>query len=169
MADEPADVASDNEDTQWTPIDNFKGTDLEWSTAIVVDVLDADGKIKNKNRCLFCSSKFTGGPFNIRTHCDIAVKPRSIRECKPKPPFKARHLAVLTALRARAASANSKAARIKAKADARASAAAATDPAIQFYKMTTAEAVAKAWMKVIVKKALPLDLVTTASSARRSR
>jgi hypothetical protein len=26
MADEPADVASDNEDTQWTPIDNLKGT-----------------------------------------------------------------------------------------------------------------------------------------------
>ena len=112
----------------WAAIDTLKGSDLEWSTVLVITV---DGK--KKNRCVLCNNVYSGGPSNIRTHLDLSIKPRNIRECKPKLPFKARHTEVLAVLRARADRAQLKVAAATAKQSARAQAT-AVEPAVQFLR-----------------------------------
>lgn len=89
-----ADAASDSEVELWTPIETLKGTDLEWSTVIVLEVLDGDGILKKKNRCVLVLWWRAHGRPRQHTdaHLDIIIKPRAVRVCKPKTTCAARQI-----------------------------------------------------------------------------
>lgn len=141
------------------PIQDLQGgSDLEWST-----VVEACGRAKlvKSKPCLFCGFSYTGGPFNIRTHLEPTMK-RNLRICKPTPAWEGRYKEVLAELRRREnkemVEREAAEAKAKTKQEGR-DAAAGSGAAVTFFQGVNAAAVTKAWMKVIVKKALPLDLV----------
>jgi|EP00962_Isochrysis_galbana_P062069 hypothetical protein len=147
--------------TTWgrQPIKDLQGAgDLEWST---IAEACARAKLVKAKPCLFCGFSYTGGPFNIRTHLNPSMK-RNFRICKPTSTWEERYKEVLAELRRRenkeTVEREAAEAKAKAKQEGR-DAAASGSAAVTFFQGVNAAAVTKAWMKVIVKKALPLDLV----------
>jgi hypothetical protein len=138
-------------------IADLKGNMLCWST-----VMETDGRKKNtgSKQCLFCGLTFTGGPHQIRLHLD-PVAPlggRKIRLCKPSQAWVSRYGAVLAELKkCNAAQDKDKAETDRlqaAKAEGRITAG-ITD---KMFERVGMDEVTDAWMRVVVKKALALDL-----------
>ena len=98
----------------------------------------------------------TGGPSQIRCHIDPAIMPRTIRACKPGAEWKEQHTAVLAELRRRqgviVAAAEAEAEKEKVKAEGR------LMTASKHFGVVMPDEVAEAWLKLVVKRALPLDL-----------
>ena len=146
------------------PLRDLKGSALEWST-----IEEANGRAKSVRAkcCIFCGHAYVGGPTNIRQHLDKMLPNRNVRACKPKADWVVRHNEVVEELRARARKAMAEEKeehkRQIAHSQGRAIAASSEEHALTIpshpFQAVTADQVCEAWMKVIVKKALPLDLV----------
>lgn len=149
---------------------------LEWACKRLQTPAEIQNKTKKTEarECLFCGYAFAGGPFQIRIHIDINLKPRAVSECVPEPDWKERFLAVRAEFRRRAAVEKAKQAAIDARQAGRAAGlAAASDTGSTLSTSSTStlltgpfaacrvtpEMVVKQWARVIVKKALPLDLL----------
>ena len=147
------------------PVERLKSSALEWST-----VIEADARAKNRGKdktCLFCGKKYSGGPDKIRIHLDANVKPREVATCKPLPEWRERHRVVLAEMRERAAvgaARKQKAIEVEEQRDQRRAAGgagpegAAAAAAAKLFDIKTVDDVTLAWLKVVVKKALPLDI-----------
>jgi len=143
-------------------VSELTGTNLEWST-----IEEADGKKKSRKKkpCWLCGKAYAGGPDFIRIHLDRTLKPRDVKACTPKPENKARFNAVLAELRRRRLQAEkeekAQAEKVQLQQEGQAAARGMTVAearAKDFFKFTTPDEVMQAWLKVCVKKALPLDL-----------
>lgn len=146
------------------PIEKLAGTALEWST-----ITEAEGKIKvrGKKTCWLCGFAYHGGPDAIRCHLDLNVKKRNVAACKPLPENKARYALVAQEIRRRTsedrASKDKKAQNDALKQQGRAVATGlGLTPdqlaAKQAFDLMTPDDVTNAWVKVLVKKALPIDI-----------
>jgi hypothetical protein len=148
---------------------------LEWTCKPVLTATQVRMKVlKTVTRpCLFCGHEYSGGPAHIRNHIDIELKPRNIMACTPTAEWKERFLAVRTEFRRRAAVEKAKSASIAARQAGRtaglaaasdtastASTSASAPPSNALFASSriTSEMVQKQWARVLVKKALPLDL-----------
>lgn len=157
------------------PIETLKAVGaLEWACKPLQtpqEIKDKVPKISTRP-CLFCGHNFAGGPSHIRNHIDAELFPRNVQKCVPTPEWKERCAAVRAEFRARAAAEKAKQAGIEARQAGRtAGLAAASDRATTvstsssqssglFAAMrVTPEMVVRQWARVIVKKALPLDLL----------
>jgi len=145
-------------------VDELQGSALEWST-----VVEADGRAKNRGKdklCMLCGKTYSGGPDKIRIHIlDPTVKPREVTPCKPLPEWRERHRIVLAEMRKRAlidAARKQKAIDVDEQREERRAAAgagpASVAAAAQMFNLKNVEDVTSAWLKVVVKKALPLDI-----------
>jgi len=144
-------------------VDELQGSALEWST-----VVEADGRAKNRGKdklCMLCGKTYSGGPDKIRIHMDPTVKPREVTPCKPLPEWRERHRIVLAEMRKRAlidAARKQKAIDVDEQREERRAAAgagpASVAAAAQMFNLKNVEDVTSAWLKVVVKKALPLDI-----------
>ena len=109
-----------------------------------------------KKQCLFCGLHFTGGPSQIRCHLDGSLKPRSIRLCMPAAAWKERHGQVVAELRKRRseqkATMELETEKEAARQDRRVAAAS------KHFGAVAPSQVAEAWLKVVIKKALPLNI-----------
>lgn len=144
------------------PVSELTGTNLEWST---IQEVDGKKKLRKKKACWLCGKVYAGGPDVIRIHLDRTLKPRDVGACIPKPENKARFNVVLAELRRRRLHAEkeekAQAEKVQLQLEGRVAARGMTVSearAKDFFKFTTAEDVTQAWLKVCVKKALPLDL-----------
>ena len=161
MASNSNDLRLDGEETEEAfqiEIDELKGCALESAT---VDAESAASKSRKTKTCIFCGMQYTGGPFNIRMHLDERVKPRNVRACRPSPAQRNvyLYLMVLNELRKRQAESDNNARTMKElQAKRNEGTAIVAAPAHAFQAVCTDD-VAMAWTRVMVKKALPLDLV----------
>jgi hypothetical protein len=151
--------------TPWNHRDlaSMTGTEIEWST-----IVEEDGKKKTSTRkeCALCGHKFGGGPAVIRTHLDASLFPRDIRPCKPITEAVERHKEVVDMLRVREKESNAakkaEKDRLATEAQRRADVHGQTveqERLNALFGKPTEQEVTEAWVKVIVKKALPLDIV----------
>eukprot|EP00962_Isochrysis_galbana_P034563 scaffold11717_cov123-Isochrysis_galbana.AAC.1 len=140
------------------PARELRGTELEWSTVSMPSDDKEARSHKVKKKCMLCGAVYTGGPFNIRIHLDPNIKPRVIRACAPERELlKEWHREVVAELRARAWAAKAladaeEAKRLRREHDSTALAA----PPSAFQAVDPATTVVMAWIKLIVKKALPI-------------
>lgn len=114
---------------------------------------------------MLCGKTYSGGPDKIRIHMDPTVKPREVTPCKPLPEWRERHRIVLAEMRKRAlidAARKQKAIDVDEQREERRAAAgagpASVAAAAQMFNLKNVEDVTSAWLKVVVKKALPLDI-----------
>jgi hypothetical protein len=142
-------------------VEELTGTRLEWST-----IVEEHAKIKERKEktCLLCGKSFAGGPNTIRMHLDIRLK-RDVGVCKPKPQFKARHALVVAELRRRAAvlhrSKRLGKANAEQKEEGRAVAQGLSVEQVRakaMFNVKTPDDVTEAWVRLCVKKAMPLDI-----------
>lgn len=162
------DTDDDHEEDQYKwgeePIDTLTGTKLEWST-----ILEAQGraKMRKAKECAFCGKSYAGGPDAIRTHLDINIKPRGVGLCKPRAEFKARYKSILSEVRRRMREEDKKASAAKenktlkeaGRAAAQGGLSATQVAAKEMFGLKSADDLrTAAWLQVVVKKALPLDL-----------
>lgn len=142
------------------PARELRGTELEWSTVSMPSDDKEARSHKVKKKCMLCGAVYTGGPFNIRIHLDPNIKPRVIRACAPERELlKEWHREVVAELRARARAAKALADAEEAKRLRREHGSTALAAPPSAFQAVDPATVATAWMKLIVKKALPLDLV----------
>jgi len=155
-------------------VDTLEGSALEWST---IEEAAGRAKVVRAKCCLFCRHSYVGGPHNIRQHLDEKLPCRNVRACKPRAQFKERHSQVVKELRARAREAEKRAKekeeREQKREQGRALAVVSESgtslalsqspfsltPTPHPFQAVTVDDVCEAWLKVIVKRALPLDLV----------
>jgi len=140
------------------PIAKLQGTQLEWST-----VMEAAGRARDikKKQCLFCGLHFTGGPSQIRCHLDASLTPRSIRACQPSVEWQDRHAAVVSELRQRMGTAlEAKEVADKQEKDKMER---RMETAAKHFGIVAPDEVAQAWLKVVIQRALPLDLFDDAA------
>ena len=146
-------------DDSQLPVGALDGTRLEWST------IEAEHRGSTTRKpCDLCGHEYTGGPKHIRTHLDKSLKPRDVQVCKPRVNKVQRHNQVVAELRKRKQERDSKLA-IQKKRDAARNAGAGdqaasapSGPMDKHSKRPSEDEVTESWMRVIVKRALPLDL-----------
>ena len=155
MSDNENPSDSDLDDSQ-RPVAALQASALEWSTIVAA----GRGQTKKK-ACDLCGHEYAGGPALIRIHLDKTLKPREVAACHPAVNKIQRHNAVLAELRKRKQAKDAKE-DIKRK---RSASRAGMPPQKEAEKMQeystrpSEDEVTEACMRVIVKKALPLDLV----------
>ena len=127
--------------------------DTEWRTTR--QFVDLGIRQRGEKNCLYCDMKpYKGGPDMIRAHLLSEVKPRSVGPaCQPKANYQQEYKEVCVILRRRIHDAKHKEAnQIKAVKNT-------TDISSVFNMSPTVEQVTEQWMRALVKKGLPLDLV----------
>jgi hypothetical protein len=104
---------------------------------------------------------YAGGPDKIRIHLDPEIKPRDVKACRPNPEWRERYRLVLAQLRTRGLADSSRKQQVidlDAQRGERREAGGEQAAVAQMFNIKTVEDVSAAWLKVVVKKALPLDL-----------
>lgn len=121
----------------------LKGPDLEYSTV--------DERTRLQKKCLFCGWRYQGGPDIIRNHLLTSEK-RSVTACIPRVEI-ARYKEVCATLQQRKQdSKRQEDNKIKAQNNT-------VETTSVFDMKPTADQVTEQWMRAIVQKGLPLDLV----------
>lgn len=121
----------------------LKGPDLEYGTV--------DKRTRLKKKCLFCGWEYQGGPDIIRNHLLTSEK-RSVKACIPRVEI-ARYKEVCATLQQRKQdSKRQEDNKIKAQNNT-------VEITSVFNMKPTADEVTQQWMRAIVQKGLPLDLV----------
>jgi hypothetical protein len=121
----------------------LKGPDLEYSTV--------DKRTRLKKKCFFCGWEYQGGPDIIRNHLLTSEK-RSVKACIPRVEI-ARYKEVCATLQQRKQdSKRQEDNKIKAQNNT-------VEITSVFNMKPTAVEVTEQWMRAIVQKGLPLDLV----------
>ena len=154
MAEQNDDDSDDDLSKQL--IGALQGTQLEWSTIVA----EGHGSTKKK-QCLLCNHQYTGGPALIRNHLDAKLKSRQIGGSKPKVNQLHRHKDVLAELHKRNQEEAQKDEVRRKREDScggKAAGGSKSGPLDAHSKRPSDDEVDAAWMRVIVKKALPLDL-----------
>mmetsp|Transcript_32514 Transcript_32514/g.103757 ORF Transcript_32514/g.103757 Transcript_32514/m.103757 type:complete len:479 (+) Transcript_32514:91-1527(+) len=138
-------------------ISTLKGNDLFWAT-----IMEDAGRKKNikSKQCLFCGLTFTGGPFQIRAHLDTKAPlgGRTIRLCKPSPTWVSRYDAVVAEMKRRYNDQDNDKAEADRLAAAKAEGRVTAGVVPKMFQKIGMDDVTDAWMRVVVKKALPLDI-----------
>jgi hypothetical protein len=117
-------------------------------------------KNTGSKQCVLCGLTFTGGPHQIRLHLDPVAPPggRKIRVCKPAQMWVGRHDEVLAEMEERISAQD----KSKTEADrleaAKAEGRVAAGIVPKMFERIGMDEVTDAWMRVVVKKALPLNL-----------
>jgi hypothetical protein len=117
-------------------------------------------KNTGSKQCVLCGLTFTGGPHQIRLHLDPVAPPggRKIRVRNPAQMWVGRYHEVLAEMKERISAQD----KSKTEADrleaAKAGGRVAAGIVPKMFEQIGMDEVTDAWMRVVVKKALPLDL-----------